>query len=151
VWVNEFSTNPSDGNDWIELYNKGGGGVDLSGWRIAHVDGGGGLQEYTLPAGVSLPAGGFAVFYRVQSGIDLDERNGTIRLYDAGGVVVDEVYYSAEDFGFETLPPDSSVGRKPDGGLEYLQDPSPGQSNPAAACTSLLLAGGWNLISFACT
>ena len=49
-----------DFTDWIELYNAGGGAVNLAGWHLT--DDPADLARWTLPA-TNLPAGGFLVVH----------------------------------------------------------------------------------------
>ena len=62
VVVREFSYDPPDvpgDNDtyeFVEWQNTSAAAVDISGWRLA------GDADFTVPEGVSLPAGGYAVF-----------------------------------------------------------------------------------------
>jgi hypothetical protein len=52
VQINEIMPNPSgDGKEWVELYNDGGGSVDLTGWTLTNKDGvvkmlGGSISDY---------------------------------------------------------------------------------------------------------
>jgi hypothetical protein len=47
--------------DWIELYNTGGSSVDISGYHLS--DDPGNPTLYTIPAGVTISAGGFKRFW----------------------------------------------------------------------------------------
>lgn len=58
VKVNEFLMAPSGGGtEWVELYNPTSSSVDVSGYYIDDVAGGGGSPKQ-IPAGTSIPAGG---------------------------------------------------------------------------------------------
>lgn len=64
VVISEIMYNPLSGNqaeEYIELHNKSGSSVDVSGWRI-----GGGIG-YDIPAGTSIAAGGYLVIARNQA------------------------------------------------------------------------------------
>ena len=58
VVINEVHYHPvteNDGEEFVELYNRGTNAVNLEGWRLA-----GGIS-YTFPAGASVAAGGYVV------------------------------------------------------------------------------------------
>lgn len=64
VVINEIMYNPLSGNqdeEYVELYNRSSGAVDVSGWRV-----GGGI-DFTIPAGTSIAAGGYLVIARNQT------------------------------------------------------------------------------------
>lgn len=61
VKVNEYMANPAAGNEWIELYNPTAQTVDVSGYKVDDVAGGGGSPK-TIPAGTTIPAGGRWVY-----------------------------------------------------------------------------------------
>jgi len=107
IIFNEIMYNPISGNDldeWIELYNRGPGTVDLSDWQVEGV----GL---TFPAGTSMASGQYLVIARdparIRSTYSLSAavvlgtawtgslRDGGERLniYDADGNTVDSVAY----------------------------------------------------------
>ncbi len=95
---------PDSEEEWIELYNKTGAAVDVSGWRLDDA------VTFTIPAATSIPAGGYLVIsnnapaLRVKwpaaaiigdfSG-SLNNRGDHIALEDAHGNPVDEVTYAA--------------------------------------------------------
>ncbi len=81
VFISEIFPNPKGGDsegEFIELSNKGGEAVDLSGWRLA--DGGG--YEYGL-SGI-IPAHGFFPIYRKESRIALNNSKDEVRLLRPG-------------------------------------------------------------------
>ncbi|HEX6499412.1 MAG TPA: lamin tail domain-containing protein [Micromonosporaceae bacterium] len=58
VRINEFLMAPSSGGtEWVELYNPTSSTVDVSGYYIDDVAGGGGSPKQ-IPAGTTIPAGG---------------------------------------------------------------------------------------------
>ncbi|MBN1443170.1 MAG: lamin tail domain-containing protein, partial [Planctomycetes bacterium] len=111
--------------EFIELHNPGGAAVDISGWFFSS-----GI-ELRVPAGVSIPAGGFAVIAEDLAGFaarfgrpsDLGPYAGhlsgdgeRIALRDAAGGLVDEV-----DYGVGFPWPSASAG---DGSSMELIHPS---------------------------
>ncbi len=105
--------------EWIELFNRGSVDVDVGGWRLADE------VEFEVPAGTTLPAGGYLILARDAAGLKaahpgipvvgdydgkLDNDGGRILLLDACGNVADEVAYrdggrwpSAADGGGSSL------------------------------------------------
>lgn len=94
-----------DVHEFIEIRNIGANLVDLSGYQF---DAG---VTYTFPAGTTIAAGGFRVIAKNPARLQtvygianvlgpytgvLSNGGETVRLKDAGGVVVDSVGYSAE-------------------------------------------------------
>lgn len=56
--INYNSAAGLDAGDWIELHNSGAGAVDLSDWKLKNSNPD---NVFTLPAGTSIPAGGYLV------------------------------------------------------------------------------------------
>ena len=100
-----------DGEDWVELYNAGPSGLDLSGWRFGDEDP---AHRVVLPANTSLPTNGYLVLCRDAAafslvypgvscvtdgwGFGLGNSGDVLSLYDAAGVLVDSLAY------LDTLP-----------------------------------------------
>jgi gliding motility-associated-like protein len=69
VCINEFScsnvgiTTDAFGEyeDWVELYNSGASAFDLSGYYLS--DNSSNLSKWEIPAGASVPAGGYTMIY----------------------------------------------------------------------------------------
>ncbi len=92
IFINEILAHtPSAAQDYIELYNPGQAGVDVSGWYLTddkHTP-----QKYTLPAGSFMAAGGYLLFTNAQYGqspplsgntaFTLDPHGETIYLFSA--------------------------------------------------------------------
>ena len=55
LYINEISGNAK----WIELYNSGSSQVNLSGYILQKIDELGIQQNWTIPSGTTIPAGGF--------------------------------------------------------------------------------------------
>lgn len=88
VVINELLANPSAPfEDALELHNPTASAVDISGWWLS--DDLASRQKFQIPAGTSLPAGGYQVFYAA------DFAAGTVPFeFNARG---DEVILSAVD------------------------------------------------------
>ncbi|MDG2125933.1 MAG: lamin tail domain-containing protein, partial [Verrucomicrobiales bacterium] len=76
-----------DGLEWIELHNRSGVVVDLSGWRLR-----GGIG-YDFPEGSELEAGGYLVVDGTAFSGSLGDGGDVVRLRRSGGALVDEVEY----------------------------------------------------------
>jgi hypothetical protein len=139
VSLNEYMPDPaSDWNgdgaadqddEYIELYNANDFDVDLSGWRLDDMDDGlraspDGSPPYTLPAGAAIPARGFLLLFRSQTGIVLNNDGDWVRLLRPDGVVVEATEYSSSR-------DDQAASKVVDGGSEWTRSypPSPGSSN----------------------
>ncbi|NOZ72442.1 MAG: hypothetical protein GXP38_11120 [Chloroflexi bacterium] len=136
VVINEVD--PNAGSAFIELYNPTAAAVDLGGWMIAVDD------DYWIPAGESIPAGGFWVLNEADfpAYFSLGASKDNVYLYDATGVRVDQI-------GWSTAPA-SSWNRLPDGagpndGYDdatsqlIAMSPTPGSSNAAGIAGSIVI------------
>lgn len=109
VVINEFSVNPPDKQDWVELYSPDS--VDISNWKVGDETG---IFE-TIPAGTSLGPGIYHVISQYQR---LDNVKDTIYIYDAEGIEKNSIKYGYLDS--VCLPStDGSIARIPDGGNTY--------------------------------
>ncbi len=136
VWINEVlaanttaftlgSTRP----DIIELQNYGTEAVSLAGWTIS--DDTDNPAKYTLPAGTSIPAGGYLALMaddlpsqagELHTGFGLSAGGETVRLYRPSAVLVDSVSFGPQIVNF-------SVARAPATGTWVLSVPTPGAAN----------------------
>ena len=141
VTINEFMASnettledpdePGEYPDWIELYNGEETAVNLEGFYLS--DDPLNLTQYPIPAGVSIPAGGFLLFYAdndpeqgdLHTNFGLKAGGETIFLVAADGTSIVDTY----DFGLQTA--DVSEGRLPDGtdNWTFFTTPTPGLSN----------------------
>ncbi|HEY63693.1 MAG TPA: hypothetical protein G4O02_03900 [Caldilineae bacterium] len=110
-------------DEWIELYNLGMEAVDLGGWTLDDVADGG-SPPYAIPEGTILPARGYLVFFRRDTGIALNNDADEVRLLTPDGLVMDA-------FAYERPGPDMSYSRSVDGTGPWVTDypPSPGGPN----------------------
>jgi beta-lactamase superfamily II metal-dependent hydrolase len=92
VRVNEFMPAPSTGNEWIELYNPTSSAVDVSGYYVDDVAGGGGAPK-AIPSGTVIPAGGRWV-YEFPSGFLNNTGSDAARYTSPSGVEIDSYTYS---------------------------------------------------------
>jgi hypothetical protein len=110
-------------DEFIELYNRGPGGVFLKGWWLDDEEDSG-SRPHDLPA-VTLPAGEHIVLFRSKIHIGLNDSGDTVRLLSPDGRVIDQIsYLSVRAYNL-------SYGRLPDGSshMAYGLWPTPGEPN----------------------
>lgn len=89
VKINEVT---SAGDDLIELYNAGGAAVSLEGWYVADANYPEDMESrHLFIEGVTLEAGEFLVLTKGVEHTFGVGKDDTITLYDAGGMVIDQV------------------------------------------------------------
>ncbi len=140
VYINEFLSDPSVEDEWIELYNDDPNQeVDLTGWFIedgtgsVHGNGGGD----TSLDGLVIPAGGYLLLTQgVEFNFILNIGGDAIVLSDDLGFIVDEITYGNFDDGDvgdnEQVPAqDKSLGRQHEGSIKWVEFdiPTPGATN----------------------
>lgn len=110
-------------DEFIELYNAGDLPVYLKGWWLD--DGAGvGSRPFDLP-GVTISPRGYAVFFRTQTKIALNDSGDTVRLLAPHGLLIDQISY------LRVRAYNLSYGRLPDGSnnFHYGLWPTPRQAN----------------------
>jgi hypothetical protein len=107
VVINELmyhAVSDLDGDDYLELYNRGTTAVDLSGWTFSGI-------TLTLPTGTTIAAGGYLVvakdaaqyqtrYARTAAAVyggNLSNGGETISLKDNTGATIDTVTYGTDD------------------------------------------------------
>ena len=124
VVINEYVANSP--TEWVELYNTTGSSLDISGYFIDDVAGGGGAPQ-AIPGGTTIPAGGF---YTMDLSSYLNNGGDSVRLLDPlQTTVIDSTSYS-----FST--PEYSWYRLTDGGTwsaEETDSPTKNASNTPPA------------------
>ncbi len=114
---------------WVELQNNGGAAVNLAGYRLTN-----NLatpNRWTLPSGVSIPAGGTVVLWLdgMATGRHAPfvmDMSGELGLFMPDGTLVDSVAFGPQR-------PDVSYGRTAGGEWRVFDPPTPGAAN----------SGGW--------
>lgn len=108
--INSHSDPPEE--DWIELYNRSDSEIDIGGWFLS--DGSVNLMQYQIPAGMMIPAGGYAVFTESVLPFSLNGQVGEFVFLSKGnglgGMTGDRDYVE-----FGPLENGVSFGRSPDG------------------------------------
>lgn len=109
VVINEFSVNPPDKYDWIELFSTEV--TNISNWKMADETG----DFFTIPEGTSLGSG---IYYIISKYQRLDNDKDTIYLYDKDNNLKNSIKYGYE--GEVCLPSENgSIARIPDGNSTY--------------------------------
>lgn len=127
---------PDQGDEYIELFNTADEPVNVGGWLLDDEDDGDtsspdqnpeGSRPYRIPDGVVLPARGYLLFFRQETGVTLNNDGDWVRLLHPDGQVV-------EAFTYTGSRDDEPYSKTTDGGLSWTRDypPSPGVSNTAA-------------------
>jgi len=135
-------TNGSTYPDWVELYNAGGGGVNLTDWSLTDDAN---PRKFVFPPGTSIAAGGYLVIWcdtnsaapGLHTGFALGRKGENVFLYNASTGRVDAIA-----FGLQL--PDLSIGRVNGSSTAgwQLTLPTPGALNMAvsvAAQTNLVV------------
>lgn len=127
VFLNELLPAPGTAfaREWIELFNAGSTSVDLGGWALDDVAGGG-SGPYVIPGGTVIAASGFLVLNDSTTRLGLNNDGDTVRLLGPSG---DEL----DNWSFGHCRYDASFGRFPDGSARWriFDSPTPGASNGA--------------------
>ena len=128
IVLNEFLPDPYTEYkvEWIELYNPSSDDIDLGGYILDDIIGGG-TSPYTIPSNTIIHAGGFLVFNQTTTGIALNNDGDTLNLIKPDGVTVQDTY----TYTSSQVDNDVSIGRETDGGLPWViqYTPTPGASN----------------------
>ena len=142
IVLNEFLPDPyiTYTVEWIELYNPTLDDVNLGGYILDDIIGGG-TSPYTIPAGTIIPSGGFLVFNQTTTGIALNNAGDTLNLIKPDGVTVQDTY----TYTSSQVDNDQSIGRETDGSPTWViqSTPTPGYSNVGAVPLSLQTFHYW--------
>jgi hypothetical protein len=141
IVINEFLPAPSVlyTVEWIELYNPSGVDVNLEGYILDDLIGGG-TGSYTLPANTIILAGGFLIFNQSTTGIALNNAGGDdVNLIKPDGTTVQDTY------SYSSISYDVSYGRETDGSSTWttFTSPTPGASNNGS---TLYVMNNWVLV-----
>ncbi|MBK8557302.1 MAG: lamin tail domain-containing protein [Lewinellaceae bacterium] len=118
-----------DYEDWIELFNASNNAINLGGYYLS--DNPANLPKYEIPAGVSIPANGYLVFWADEDGVDgplhanfkLSATGEALYLLNHDLVILDSITFGAQ-------LPDIGYARVPNGsGPFVMQSPTFGANN----------------------
>jgi predicted extracellular nuclease len=151
VVISEFRTRGPNGgfDEFIELYNKSGNSIDISGWKIKASNNAGTISvRVTIPANTILPAHGYYLVTNSNSagysGTVAGNQTYTTGISDDGGIalttgtdqIVDQVGMSSGSAFIEsrvlaplTTNSDRSYERKPGGSSGSTQDTDDNRSD----------------------
>lgn len=157
--INEFLASNNSANtdefgdfdDWLEIYNPGSSAVDMGGMFLT--DDLDSPQQYQIPAGVSIPAGGYLIFWcdttpgqgSMHTNFNISRTGEDLGLFDKisnGNGLID-------GFTFTTQTTDITSGRFPNGSgpIVVLSSRTPGATNggppPAAPQLPIVIGDTW--------
>ena len=116
IFVSEFMVDPESGNEWAELFNDNDSEVNLFGWSIDDISGGG---SSPIPISGTIPANSYKQFYL--SSAFLNNDGDDVRLLDGGQTEKDKKSFSSSTKG-KSWAKDSSENW-------CQQDPTPNAAN----------------------
>ncbi|HLD70804.1 MAG TPA: lamin tail domain-containing protein [Negativicutes bacterium] len=126
IIINEVLPSPEgadETNEWIELYNGTGAGVDIAGWKLQDIDGQ--KTAYAFPENSILPAYGYLVATRPQTNITLNNDQDSLQLLFPNGTITDSMSYvkaiTAKAYAKTTQ------------GWQWTTTPTPGAQNAITA------------------
>ena len=124
---------PEEYPDWFELYNPSDLFIDMGGMYLT--DDAADLRKYRIPDGVTIAPRGYLLFIAdaepeqgpLHVSFSLSRDGETLVLYDVdarGNQAIDQL-------SFESMAPDTSVGRAPGNASEWIMfsAPTPGRFN----------------------
>ena len=103
VKINEVESDAGTPGDWVELFNPGTTPANVAGFVFKDNDD---THAYTIPAGTTIPAGGYYTLEEAAFGFGLGSADSA-RLFDASGAVADSYSWTAHAT--------TSYGRCPNG------------------------------------
>lgn len=129
VCINEFQTSSSAGgiDDFIELYNRSGSPVDITGWHLS--DDATAPLKYTFPSTPMLAPGALKLVSETDLGFSLSSTGSEVILLSAADGVTGQDFF---DYGPQI--PDQTQGRYPagSGNWHFFNPGSLGASNTCA-------------------
>jgi hypothetical protein len=75
--VNEVFTGSSNSNDWVEIFNKTGASIDVTGWKVED-----NTSTDTIPSSSPIPANGYGIVVSNNSSTSIPAGVAIIRLSD---------------------------------------------------------------------
>lgn len=126
VRINEVEPDGDGPGGWVEFVNPTASEVDVSGWLLTSSDI---FQSFALPAGSTIPAGGFLVVAEADFPAGIKAADA-VQAFSRFRVQVDAFLW--------TVDPGTSFGRCPDGTGEFVTTaaPTPGSANACPAIAS---------------
>lgn len=139
LFVNEvYSRGVETDPDWIEIYNDGNTGIDLSGWKIYDSGGQSGAKpKKEFPSGTVVASKGFAVIVvddGTESGFGLSSGGEKVWFEKPDGTLADSLEFPA-------LDENTSYGRYPDGSstLQVMTTVTKGAANTAGGSGTIII------------
>ncbi len=130
VKINEVESSGGTPGDWVEFYNTGSTTADISGYVFLD----NGTTGYVIPAGTTIPAGGFLVLDEAQFGFGLGSADDA-RFFAPDGVTLLDSYTW-------TSHATTTYGRCPDGSGAFTTTLAPTRG-AANACPAVPTFAPW--------
>jgi competence ComEA-like helix-hairpin-helix protein len=132
IVISEILPNPfgidADG-EFIELYNAGEKQIDLFGWRLKSSS----AAEFEFKKEKIIAAKEYLAIYRSESGLVLNNKGGSVKLFKPGNVNASQVveFKEAEEgWSYNLADPEGLRARRPSGSAYAWSDkPTPGREN----------------------
>lgn len=124
-----------DYDDWIELYNTSNQPVNLGGYYLS--DNPANLAKYEIPAGITIPANGYLIFWADEDGVD-GPFHCNFKLSAAGEVLMllNPALQIVDSVSFGPQQDDKGYARVPNGtGPFQIQTPTFNASNNVTGVT----------------
>ncbi|MCP4548162.1 MAG: T9SS type A sorting domain-containing protein [bacterium] len=144
IYINEFMADNETTivdeqgvfEDWVEIYNGGEEPIDLAGYTLTDDLAVPDMWTFVSDPACVVPAGGFLLIWTddddedgvLHTNFKLSRSGESIGLYSPEGDVVDYLTFTAQS-------PDTSLGRLPNGGPDWMEmpEPTPGAGNIVTA------------------
>lgn len=137
IYINEFLASNTgiivdpdyqESADWLEIYNAGNNTIDLGGYFLT--DNFDDKSKWQIPVGTTIDAHGFLIIWAdgyntgLHTSFKISSSGEELAILNPSGAFIDSVSFGLQETNI-------SMGRKPDGGQEwvYFPQPSPGTSN----------------------
>lgn len=116
IWLSELLVNPTESeaeNEWIELHNPNPFAADLCGWQLDDIADGG-SKPFALDD-IQIPANGYTVLMRPQTGIALNNSHESVRLLAPVGLMQDSPVTLVHEVQYEASYEQMTYARRNDG------------------------------------
>ena len=124
VQLNEFSPSPTEGKEWVEIYNPNSQTADIGGWKIDDIDGG--SKPTVIPDGKLLKSKGYFVIYFSNK---LNNTGDSIRLINPQGKQI-------EKYAYDKVDPGTVFAKDSNGNWKITTTPTPGKKNNITLSTT---------------
>lgn len=125
--INEIFPSPQEGEEWIELWNKGKTKINLGNWQLDDSDGG--SKPYVFSDKISIEPNELYVVKKTESKLNLNNTKDEVRLFNWKNQIIDQVSYE-ETHKNESLTKTTIIGAETIETWLWDKQPTPGSPNP---------------------